>query len=71
MTERHIFTVWPAGHDGQPGGDWRQMKRWLVLDVTAGIDAAEIVAGPMSRTDALDHELKLRVRQQEASRGEG
>jgi hypothetical protein len=62
-----IYTVWPADKTGNPGGDWRQMKRWLVLDVTAGIDAAEIVHGPVSRSEALDHELKLRGAQREAA----
>lgn len=66
---RKIYTVWPADKDGRPGGSWRQSKRWLVLDVTNGIEAALIVAGPMPRHDALDHELLLRVKAAKKERG--
>lgn len=44
-----IFTIWPATKDGNHGGDWQQSKRWLVLDVSRGMEASEIVAGPMTR----------------------
>ncbi len=55
-----IYTIWPARKDGKPGGSWRQAGRWLVLDVTRGLDDVEIVYGPASRSAALDEELRLR-----------
>jgi hypothetical protein len=57
-----IYIIWPADKHGRPGGSWRQDKRWLVLDVTDGLDAFEVVAGPMTRGEALDESLRLRRR---------
>ena len=59
-----IYTIWPADKDGMPATSsqaWRQSTRWLVLDVTDGLDAAYIVEGPVSRWEALRRELELRV----------
>ena len=59
-----VYTIWPADRDGMPAassGAWRQQIRWLVLDVTDGLDAAHIVEGPVSREIALRRELELRV----------
>jgi hypothetical protein len=58
---RGIFTVWPANLDGKPGGSWHQSKRWLVLDVTSGIEDAIIIGGPIRRNEALRHELDVRT----------
>ena len=56
MTEKKIITIWPQG-SGQ--GAWRQLQRWMVLDVTAGIDQAIVLArGP--RSDMLDECMRLR-----------
>jgi hypothetical protein len=62
-----IYTVWPADKEGVPAsssGAWRQDRRWLVLDVTDGLDAARIVEGPVSRWTALRRELEIRARAQ-------
>lgn len=59
-----IYTIWPADKDGLPtsaAGAWRQDRRWLVLDVTEGLEAARIVEGPVSRWTALHRELELRA----------
>jgi hypothetical protein len=59
-----IYTIWPADKEGLPAagqGAWRQERRWLVLDVTEGLDAASIVEGPISRWEALRRELELRA----------
>jgi hypothetical protein len=56
-----IYTIWPADKNGNPGGSWRQMKRWLVLDVTNGMDDIRRVFGPVSREEALAEELRLRL----------
>jgi len=56
-----IYTIWPADKFSKPGGDWRQWKRWLVLDVTDGINSALIVYGPVPRDEALREELRLRA----------
>lgn len=61
-----VYTIWPADKEGNPAsgsGAWRQTRRWLVLDVTDGIDAAKLVAGPITREAALKRELELRVEQ--------
>lgn len=56
MTEKKIITIWPQG-SGQSA--WRQLQRWMVLDVTAGIDQAIVLArGP--RSDMLDECMRLR-----------
>lgn len=60
-----VFTIWPSDKDGSPASSssaWRQDRRWLVLDVTDGIDAAVIVEGPVTRWVALRRELELRAR---------
>lgn len=59
-----IYTIWPSDRDGMPASSssaWRQDARWLVLDVSDGLDAAHIVEGPVSRATALRRELELRV----------
>jgi len=59
-----IYTIWPADREGMPSSSsnaWRQQTRWLVLDVSDGLDAAHIVEGPVSRAAALQRELELRV----------
>ena len=59
-----IYTIWPADREGLPtssSGAWRQDRRWLVLDVTDGLDDAHVVEGPVSRWTALHRELELRV----------
>lgn len=59
-----VYTIWPANKDGLPAstpGAWRQSRRWLVLDVTEGLDAARIVEGPVSRWTALHRELEIRA----------
>lgn len=61
-----VFTIWPANKDGSPAtssGAWRQEVRWLVLDVTNGLDNAKLVHGPVRRDQALSEELRLRVEQ--------
>jgi hypothetical protein len=60
-----VYTIWPADKKGLPAGGagaWRQERRWLVLDVTEGLDAASVVEGPVPRREALRRELKLRAR---------
>lgn len=57
---KRIYTIWPSDKDGNPGGRWGQQRNWLVLDVTAGIDRATIVHGPVPRPEALRKELELR-----------
>lgn len=59
-----VFTIWPADKEGFPAassGAWRQSRRWLVLDVTDGLDAVHVVEGPVSRQEALRRELELRA----------
>ena len=59
-----VYTIWPADKEGRPAsspGAWRQERRWLVLDVTDGLDAACVVEGPVSRWEALRRELELRA----------
>lgn len=59
-----VYTIWPADKDGFPATSssaWRQERRWLVLDVTDGLDAARIVEGPVSRQAALRRELEIRA----------
>ena len=59
-----VYTIWPADREGMPvasSSAWRQTTRWLVLDVSDGLDAAHIVEGPVSREIALRRELELRV----------
>ena len=59
-----VYTIWPADREGLPATSssaWHQERRWLVLDVTEGLDAAHVVEGPVSRWDALRRELELRV----------
>lgn len=61
---KRIYTIRPADKDGLPAASsaaWRQSTRWLVLDVTDGLDAAHIVEGPVSRWDALRRELEIRA----------
>lgn len=58
--QKRIYTIWPSDKDGNPGGRWGQSLRWLVLDVTAGVDRASIVHGPVPRAEALRKELELR-----------
>lgn len=60
---RRIYTIWPSTREGLPASTasaWRQMQRWLVLDVTDGLDAARVVEGPVSREAACHRELELR-----------
>ena len=66
-----IYTIWPADREGLPAsssGAWRQDRRWLVLDVTDGLDDAHVVEGPASRWTALHRELELRVTARTADR---
>lgn len=59
-----VYTIWPATSEGLPASSssaWRQTTRWLVLDVTDGLDAVHVVEGPVSREVALRRELELRV----------
>lgn len=59
-----VYTIWPADKEGLPtssSGAWRQTRRWLVLDVTEGLDAVHVVEGPVSRQEALRRELELRA----------
>jgi hypothetical protein len=59
-----IYTIWPADKEGLPAassGAWSQSRRWLVLDVTEGLDAARVVEGPVSRWTALRRELEIRT----------
>ena len=59
-----VYTIWPADREGMPASSsaaWRQTTRWLVLDVSDGLDAAHIVEGPVSRATALRRELEIRV----------
>jgi hypothetical protein len=59
-----VYTIWPADREGMPAASssaWHQGTRWLVLDVTDGLDAAHIVEGPVSRATALHRELEIRV----------
>ena len=59
-----IYTIWPSDRDGMPASSssaWRQEVRWLVLDVSDGLDAAHVVEGSVSRATALRRELELRV----------
>lgn len=59
-----IYTIWPADKEGMPtstSGAWHQTRRWLVLDVTDGLDAARVVEGPVPRQEALRRELELRA----------
>lgn len=59
-----IYTIWPADKEGLPAASssaWRQSRRWLVLDVTEGLDAARVVEGPVSRWTALHRELEIRA----------
>ncbi len=59
-----VYTIWPADREGLPATSstaWRQERRWLVLDVTEGLDGAHVVEGPVSRWTALHRELELRT----------
>lgn len=59
-----IYTIWPADRNGNPASTsaaWRQSTRWLVLDVTDGLDSVHVVEGPVSRWDALRRELEVRA----------
>lgn len=59
-----VYKIWPADYDGMPASSqraWHQESRWLVLDVTDGLDAAHIVEGPVTRQIAVQRELELRV----------
>ena len=59
-----VYTIWPANKEGLPAaspGAWRQESRWLVLDITEGLDAARVVEGPVSRWTALHRELEIRT----------
>ena len=61
---KRVYTIWPADRDGRPASTsaaWRQATRWLVLDVTDGLDSAHVVEGPVSRWDALRRELEIRA----------
>lgn len=59
-----VYTIWPADRDGNPArgsSAWRQEGRWLVLDITDGVDDPHVVEGPVSRQEALRRELEIRV----------
>lgn len=63
-----VYTIWPSDKDGLPATKstaWQQTRRWLVLDVTDGLDAARVVEGPVSRETALRRELELRARERD------
>lgn len=60
-----IYTIWPATKGGEPASSaqaWRQTTRWLVLDVTRGLDQAVVMALG-SRAECLAEELRLRITQ--------
>jgi len=62
--DQRVYTIWPANREGviaTSSGAWRQDRYWLVLDVTDGIESAQIVEGPVERATALRRELELRV----------
>lgn len=66
-----VYTIWPADREGLPAASssaWRQERRWLVLDVTDGLDAAHVVEGPVSRWEALRRELELRAIAQQTAK---
>jgi hypothetical protein len=59
-----VYTIWPSDRDGIPAASsaaWHQTTRWLVLDVSDGLDSAHIVEGPVSRQEALHRESELRI----------
>lgn len=61
---KRVYTIWPADREGMPASTasaWRQEARWLVLDVSDGLDAAHVVEGPVSRETALRRELEVRA----------
>lgn len=58
---KRITAIWPARRDGQPGGSWRQVKRWLVLDVSHGLDQAIILERCADRDAACRRSLELRA----------
>lgn len=55
-----ITTIWPARKDWKPGGSWRQDRRWLVLDVTRGLDQAVVLQRCPNRAEACAISLLLR-----------
>ena len=59
-----VYTIWPADREGNPArgsSAWRQEARWLVLDITDGVDDPHVVEGPVSRQEALKRELEIRA----------
>lgn len=69
---QRVYTIWPADREGLPASSasaWRQDRRWLVLDVTEGLDAAHVVEGPVSRWTALSRELELRAIARQTTKG--
>jgi hypothetical protein len=59
-----VYTIWPADRNGMPATTaeaWHQESRWLVLDITEGLDAAHVVEGPVCRSTALRRELEIRA----------
>lgn len=55
-----VYAIWPARPDWQPGGNWRQVKRWLVLDVSRGLKNAVVVHRCEDRNEACTRELEQR-----------
>lgn len=53
-----IFAIWPEG-TGQSA--WRQLQRWMLLDVTDGIDNA-VVLDRGTRADMVDRMAEARRR---------
>jgi hypothetical protein len=59
-----MYTIWPADRDGLPArfeSTWQQDARWLVLDITDGLDHAHVVEGPVSRDVAIRREREVRA----------
>lgn len=66
-----VYTIWPADHDGLPASvssAWQQDRRWLVLDITDGMEDAHIVEGPVSRQEACRRELEIRARDRQTAK---
>jgi hypothetical protein len=64
MSKRRVYTIWPADRDDLPArfeSAWQQDARWLVLDITDGLDHAHVVEGPVSREIAIRREREVRA----------
>lgn len=66
-----VYTIWPADRDGLPASvssAWRQDRRWLVLDITDGMENAHVVEGPVTRQEACRRELEVRATDRQAAK---